>query len=152
MEKLKEKIKNLNGQKVTIKSYKEITKFTSDKIDTYNKGGLFPNECRTNSQAVARYLGDDALVVEGFLVTADKCFYPHMWVKYQNIYIDLTMELFNETFNSNKYYELMTHKNDNSNFPKELLFSDYINKLLAEFHEENSECKILYDELYDKLG
>jgi hypothetical protein len=151
MEKLIAKIKELNGKKVAIKSHSIITKFTTDKIETYKNGGLLPNECRTNSQAAARFLGDEALVIEGFLVTADKCCYPHMWVKYQKTYIDLTLELFKKTSDSNEYYELFTHKNDKSNFPKDLLFSDSTNKLLADFHEDNSACKSKYDELNNKL-
>jgi hypothetical protein len=151
MEKLITKIKELNGEKVSIKSHSIIPKFTTDKIETYKDGGLLPNECRTNSQAVARFLGDEALVIEGFLVTADKCCYPHMWVKYQNTYIDLTLELFEKTSDSNEYYELFTHKNYSTNSLQELLFSDKTNKLLADFHEKNSDCKIKYDELYNKL-
>jgi len=151
MEKLKANIKELNGEKVSIKSHSNITKFTNDKIETYKNGGLLPNECRTNSQAVARFLGDDALLVEGFLVTADKCCYPHMWVKYHNTHIDLTLELFEKTSDSNEYYELFTHKIGNSKFPKDLLFSERTNKLFADFHEDNSDCKNKYDELNNKL-
>jgi len=145
------KIREHNGMKISIQSYRTIDKFSEDKIKSYKSNGLLPNECRTNSQAVARFLGDDALVVEGFLVTADKCCYPHMWVKYENNYIDLTLELFENLSASNEYYELFTHKNDNSYFPKDLLFSERTNKLLADFHEDNSDCKNKYDELNNKL-
>jgi hypothetical protein len=151
MNQLLAKIREHNGMKISIQSYRTIDKFTEDKIKLYRSNGLLPNECRTNSQAVARFLGDEALVIEGFLVTADKCCYPHMWVKYQNTYIDLTLELFEKTSDSNEYYELFTHKIDNSKFPKDLLFSERTNKLLADFHEKNSDCKIKYDELYNKL-
>jgi hypothetical protein len=151
MNQLLAKIREHNGMKISIQSYRTIDKFTEDKIKLYRSNGLLPNECRTNSQAVARFLGDDAQVVEGFLITADKCCYPHMWVKYQNNYIDLTLELFEKTSDSNEYYELFTHKIDNSNSLQELLFSDNTNKLLADFHEDNSACKNKFDELNNKL-
>jgi hypothetical protein len=151
MEKLIAKLKELNGEKVSIKSHSIITKFTTDKIETYKDGGLLPNECRTNSQAVARFLGDEALVIEGFLVTADKCCYPHMWVKFGDIHIDLTLEIFGKIDESNQYFELFTHENDNSYFPKDIQFSYKIDELLSNFHKENTICKSKYDESNNKL-
>lgn len=150
MEIFLEKIKSAKGQEIKVVKSTEIMKITDEKRGSYKNGGLRRNECRNNSESVARFLGKGAEVVEGLYITKDNCCFKHMWVKYDNKHIDLTTELFEETENVESYYELTCHKLEPLKIlevPNDLYFSEETTKLLDAYYSENPTCKEKYDKM-----
>ncbi|WP_152973351.1 hypothetical protein [Lacinutrix mariniflava] len=152
MKKTEELIKKSKGLEIKISSYSEFSEFTNEKIDMYKKGGLLPNECRTNSQSVARFLRGNSLVIEGIVITPELLCFEHMWVKKDNIHIDLSLEIFGTFSKKNRYFELNSYDSKEYAFPNELSFSEITNPVIDQFYKEHTKLKNEYLKLKNALN
>ena len=154
MENFLEEIDNANGIKIQIANSSDITEITEQKQSRFRAGGLLPNECRGNSQVVARILGENAVIVEGLILTNDNFCFPHMWVKINEVHFDLTTELFGDAVAIAAYYEIVNRENPGLvqfQMPEEISFSDITNELTAVFYEGNPENREEYERMAERL-
>ncbi len=148
-----EEIRNEKGKEVEVVNSTAINEITEERRSSY-RYSLRRNECRENSQAVARFLGGTAEVIEGLCINDELCF-EHMWVKFDNRHIDLTLELFDNPNISTKYYELISHPLQplrQFKAPTELVFSQRTRRLLDAYYLENPSRREEYEKMKRDLN
>lgn len=136
MEEFLEEINNAGGAEILITNSNEIQEITDGMRKKYQTAALQANECRSNSQTVARILGENAVIVEGLILTRNNFCFPHMWVKINETHFDLTTELFEDATLVATYYAILNPVNPPLvpfQAPKEILFSDITSELATLF-------------------
>ena len=148
MEEFLEEINNAGGAAIQITNSNEIQEITDVMRRKYQTGALQKNECRSNSQTVARILGENALIVEGLILTRDNFCYRHMWVKINETHLDLTTELFEDATLVTAYYEILNPVNPPLvpfQAPEEIPFSDITSELTTLFYNQYPQKREEYE-------
>ncbi|MFB9110681.1 hypothetical protein [Flavobacterium gyeonganense] len=150
MEEFLEGINNAGGAEILITNSNEIQEITDGMRINCQIGALQPNECRSNSQTVARSLGENAVIVEGLILTRDNFCFPHMWVKINETHFDLTTELFGDATLVTAYYEILNPVNPplvRFQAPEEILFSDITGELAILFYDQYPQNREEYERM-----